>query len=183
MINGKVVVAEEDYDTYLLHLPWSVIRKNKREEYILGELEKVHPCFSPRFDFKSEFVLGKNGKNCKVLVMDKLKISDYKSRWGIETFNNYIKNNAGFKGLKFQDYYEQRGFDFIMLVTGLIYSSLNDGVKKIGKPSISTFDILIKAGHMRMVLENDTWKLHNTRIKYIELFGMMGFVPEKTLSL
>jgi hypothetical protein len=81
MINGKVVVAEEDYDTYLLHLPWSVIRKNKREEYILGELEKVHPCFSPRFDFKSEFVLGKNGKNCKVLVMDKLKISDYKSRF------------------------------------------------------------------------------------------------------
>ena len=109
--------------------------------------------------------------------------SDYKSRWGIETFNNYIKNNAGFKGLKFQDYYEQRGFDFIMLVTGLVYSSLNDGVKKIGKPSISTFDILIKAGHMRMVLENDTWKLHNTRTKDIELFGMMGFVPEKTLSL
>ena len=70
-----------------------------------------------------------------------------------------------------------------MLVTGLVYSSLNDGVKKIGKPSISTFDILIKAGHMRMVLENDTWKLHNTRTKDIELFGMMGFVPEKTLSL
>ena len=34
-----------------------------------------------------------------------------------------------------------------------------------------------------MVLENDTWKLHNTRTKDIELFGMMGFVPEKTLSL
>ena len=109
--------------------------------------------------------------------------SDYKSRWGIETFNNYIKNDAGFKGLKFQDYYEQRGFDFIMLVTGLIYSRLNDAVRKLGKTNISTFDILIKAGHMRMVLENDVWKLHNTRTKDIELLRKMGFVPEKTLSI
>lgn len=109
--------------------------------------------------------------------------SDYKNRWGIETYNNYVKNDARFSGLKFQGYYEQRGFDFIMLVTGLIHSCLNDAVRKLGKPSISNFDILIKAGHMRMVLEDGTWNLHNTRTKDIELFGSMGFVPEKSLKL
>ena len=115
MINGKVVVAEEDYDTYLLHLPWSVIRKNKREEYILGELEKVHPCFSPRFDFKSEFVLGKNGKNCKVLVMDKLKISDYKSRFPGKKM--WIKRFRVF----YEDFGKRKKFFFLSaLLSGLI---------------------------------------------------------------
>lgn len=115
MINGKVVVAEEDYDSYLLHLPWSVIRKNKREEYILGELEKVHPCFSPRFDFKSEFVLGKNGKNCKVLVMDKLKISDYKSRFPGKKM--WIKRFR----VSYEDFGKRKKFLFLSaLLSGLI---------------------------------------------------------------
>jgi hypothetical protein len=38
-----------------------------------------------------------------------------------------------------------------MLVTGLIHSRLNEAVKSMGKNSISTIDMLIKAGHMRMV--------------------------------
>ena len=109
--------------------------------------------------------------------------ADYKSRWGIETYNNYVKNDADFNGLKFQSYYEQKGFDFIMLITGLMHSVLNDAVRKLEKPSISTFDVLIKAGHMRMVLEGNEWKLHNTRTKDIALLGQMGFVPEQVLSL
>jgi len=104
--------------------------------------------------------------------------SDYKDRWSIETFNNYIKNDAGFKNLKFQDYYCEHGFDFIMLVTGLIHSRLNEAVKALNRSSISTFDILIKSGHMRMVYEDEQWKLHNTRMKDIELFKEMGFTPE-----
>ena len=109
--------------------------------------------------------------------------SDYKSRWGIETYNNYVKNDADFNGLKFQSYYEQRGFDFIMLVTGLMHSALNDAVRKLGKSSISTFDILVKAGHMRMVLEGGEWRLHNTRTRDITLLEKMGFTPEKVLSM
>lgn len=45
--------------------------------------------------------------------------ADYKSRWSIETFNNYIKNDTDFNALKEQNYYCAHGFDFIMLVTGL----------------------------------------------------------------
>ena len=106
--------------------------------------------------------------------------SDYKNRWSIETFNNYIKNDADFNNLKIQDYYVEHGFDFIMLVTGLIHSRLDEAVKSIGKSSISTFDLLVKAGHMRMVLEGNEWKLHNTRTKDLELIAKTGFTPMGT---
>ena len=106
--------------------------------------------------------------------------SDYKGRWSIETFNNYVKNDAEFNNLKIQDYYVEHGFDFIMLVTGLIHSRLNETVKNIGKSSISTFDLLVKAGHMRMVLEGTEWKLHNTRTKDLELLEKTGFTPKNS---
>ena len=57
--------------------------------------------------------------------------SDYKRRWSIETYNNYIKNDVDFNDLKLQDYYVGHGFDFIMLVTGLIHSKLNEAVKTL----------------------------------------------------
>ena len=105
--------------------------------------------------------------------------SDYKGRWSIETYNNYIKNDADFNDLKIQDYYIQHGFDFIMLVTGLIHTRLNESVKTLQKSSISTFDILIKAGHMRMVKYDNEWRLHNTRTKDLSLLNAMGFTPEE----
>ena len=70
-----------------------------------------------------------------------------------------------------------------MLVTGLIHSRLNETVNSLNKSSISTFDVLIKSGHMRMVQHDDGWKLHNIRTKDIELFESMGFTPESTYPL
>ena len=106
--------------------------------------------------------------------------NDYKSRWGIETYNNYIKNDARFVNLKIQDYYVQHGFDFIMLVTGIIHQKLNAAVVSLKNANISTYDILMKSGHMRMVRnEQEKWIIHNTRNKDIELLQKLGFTPEK----
>jgi len=108
---------------------------------------------------------------------------DYKSRWSIETFNNYIKNDAGFNNLKIQDYYEEQGFNFIMLVCGLIHAKLNLAVVDMKKTSISTIDVLLKAGHMRMVQNKDNiWELQNTRTKDIELLDELGFKPAKSYN-
>ena len=109
--------------------------------------------------------------------------SDYKGRWSIETYNNYVKNDADFNDLKIQDYYVQHGFDFIMLVTGIIHQTLNEAVKQINKSSVSVFDVLIKAGHMRMVKRDDNWQLHNTRTKDLVLLEAMGFVPDGSYPL
>lgn len=105
--------------------------------------------------------------------------NDYKSRWSIETYNNYIKNDAGFNNLKQQDYYAEQGFNFIMLVTGLIHSKLNEAVVNMNISSISTVDVLLKAAHMRMVKNKDIWELQNTRAKDIELLDKLGFKPAK----
>ena len=51
------------------------------------------------------------------------------------------------------------------------------------KSSISTYDVLIKSGHIRMVLEEDEWTLRNTRTKDLELLKAMGFIPEKSYSV
>lgn len=75
----------------------------------------------------------------------------------------------------------QHGFDFIMLVTGLMHSKLNEAVKALDKSSLSTFDILIKSGHMRMIQQSDgSWRLTNTRAKDLEILSAMGFVPQKS---
>lgn len=106
--------------------------------------------------------------------------SVYKGRWAIETYNNYVKNDASFNDLKLQDYYVQHGFDFIMLVTGLIHEKLNAAVRSMKKSSISTFDLLVKAGHMRMVMRENEWQLHNTRTKDLELLKAVGYIPEQS---
>ena len=70
-----------------------------------------------------------------------------------------------------------------MLVTGIIHEKLNEAVKLINKSSVSIFDVLIKAGHMRMVKREESWQLHNTRTKDLALLEVMGFVPEKSYPL
>lgn len=102
---------------------------------------------------------------------------EYKTRWGIETYNNYIKNDAHFVDLKNQDYYIAQGFDFIMLVTGIIHQHLNDAVKALNKPSLSNKDVLLYAGAMKMTQEQNEWRLRNTRKKDIDIFREMGFEP------
>ena len=70
-----------------------------------------------------------------------------------------------------------------MLVTGIIHQTLNEAVKQINKSSVSVFDVLIKAGHMRMVKRDDNWQLHNTRTKDLVLLEAMGFVPDGSYPL
>ena len=107
----------------------------------------------------------------------------YKKRWGIETYNNYIKNYADFNDLKMQDYYHAHGFDFIMLVAGLIHTRLNTAVRNLNKTNLSTFDILLKARKLRMVCADDCWQIQNKRTKDMLIFEQMGFKPELTLPL
>lgn len=111
--------------------------------------------------------------------------SDYKDRWSIETYNNYVKNEAEFNNLKIQNYYVAHGFDFIMLITGLIHARFSAAIKKLKDASLSTIDVLLKSSHMRMVQrkETNTWELHNTRTKDIAIFSKLGFVPQKSLTI
>ena len=85
----------------------------------------------------------------------------------IKTFNNYIK---------IQDYYEEQGFNFFMLVYRLNHAKLDLVIVDMKKPCISIVDILLKAGHMRMVKSKEhIMELKNARVKDIELYDEFGF--------
>ena len=85
---------------------------------------------------------------------------DYKDRWTIETYNNYIKNDGRFCDLKIQDYYVKKGFDFIMLVSGLMHSRLLETVRNLHKSDVSAHDVISKASHLRLVLNGNKWHLN-----------------------
>lgn len=103
--------------------------------------------------------------------------STYKGRWSIETFYQYIKNEADFNDLKEQDYVKEQGLAFIMLITGQLYSSLNSAVKKLGNTAISTQDILNMARCLKMERKGNTWTCRNKRKKDLEILEKVGFKP------
>ncbi len=178
---ARIVYYEEQVDEKTRVIVYKDVDENnsKRKSYQqmmeAGENNYTQENYNKYCEWWGVYFLQTTSKDSAPVVF-----SDYKGRWNIETYNNYVKNNAAFNDLKLQDYYVQHGFDFIMLVTGLIYSKLNEAVKAMNKPSISTFDILLKAGHMRMVQRDVEWQLNNTRTKDLALLQAMGFTPAKS---
>ena len=90
----KNQVLREDFEKYRIHLPFSVILKGKVNKYIYSELEKRHPCFTNDCYFNSKFKFDGKGIDSDVLVMNKLKLSEYLG-------NNFLKLKLmSFEGLK-----------------------------------------------------------------------------------
>ena len=54
---------------------------------------------------------------------------NYKKRWSIETFYQFLKNTTDFNNLKIEDYYKEQGLAFIMLITGQIHHYVELSVK------------------------------------------------------
>lgn len=148
-------------------------RKSYRQSIDEGETGYTQENYDKYSDWWGVYVL-----QCSCQDPAPQIFTEYKDRWSIETYNNYIKNDADYNDLKLQDYYNFQGFNFIMLVAGIIHSNLQDATKALEKPNISTIDILLKSGHMRLVRQDSEWVLHNTRTKDLALFKEMGFVPD-----
>jgi hypothetical protein len=72
------VVRKNDYERYSFVVPFGCLFGRKRDKYIFKELEKLHPCFSDDCCFDSKIVFKKRNFFANVLVMDKLKFSEYK---------------------------------------------------------------------------------------------------------
>ena len=169
--DGKTITIYKDVDE----------NNSKRKSYMinidLGEEGYTQEGYDQYSDWWGVYVLESTTGNSA-----KEDFKDYKSRCSIETFKNYIKNDAGFNNLKIEDYCAEQGFNFIMLVCGLVHAKLNQAVADMNKTSISTTDVLLKAGHMRMNLNNGIWELQNTRTKDLELMGELGFYPAKSYN-
>lgn len=76
----------------------------------------------------------------------------YKKRWRIETFYDYLKNDADFDTLNSSDYYKTQGLAFIMLVVGLINREFTS---KILDSKTPVKDLLVKARSVKLTKKKD----------------------------
>ena len=106
----------------------------------------------------------------------------YKKRWGIETFYQYLKNNADFNDLMIQDYYKEQGLSFVMLITGQIHQKMINAVRKLNNNAISVHDILLMARCMKMERRGNSWNLKNARKRDLQILKQMGFEPQVTVA-
>mgnify|MGYP002625340986 CR=1 FL=1 len=104
--------------------------------------------------------------------------ANYKKRWGIETFYQYLKNIGDFNNLMVQDYYKEQGLAFIMLITGQIHQKMISAVKKLHNNTISIHDILLMARCMKMERKGKNWNLRNARKHDLQMLKSIGFEPQ-----
>ena len=107
----------------------------------------------------------------------------YKKRWGIETLYQYIKNRADFNNLKFEDYYEEQGFSFIMLVVGQIHQEMIKTLRKLHDNTTSINDLLLKARALKMEKRGEFWLPKNERKKNLAILEKVGFKPQERIQV
>ena len=96
----------------------------------------------------------------------------YKSRWSIETYYNYVRNDADFNALYQQDYFSMQGVSFIVTVAGMVY---HDVKKAADKAKVSVKEIMREMKKLKISLEGNKWVVQN-KIKCVrELADRIGF--------
>jgi len=111
----KNYVRKEDYDFYSIELPLKIAFSKKRKNFILREIEKLHPRLTASCFIKSWFRLKKGKIQTYVAVMEKNLIASYKKRFLGE--NLYIPEKGNFS-LSSQKYLIFAGI-FLLLIAGI----------------------------------------------------------------
>lgn len=104
----------------------------------------------------------------------------YKSRWSIETYYNYVRNDVDFNALYQQDFFCMQGVSFIVTVAGMIYHD----IKKIAdRAKVSVKEIMREMKKLKIALEGDKWVVQN-KIKCVrELADKIGFDIPKYITV
>lgn len=84
--------------------------------------------------------------------------SGYKSRWGIETYYNYIDNVVDFNALYQQDYCKTQGVGFIVQIAGDIFSEVKRSLKEENE---TVKNVMEEFRGIKSVKENGRWVLRN----------------------
>ncbi len=111
---------------------------------------------------------------------------EYKNRWGIETYYNYVKNGLDLNGLHSQDYYVQQGIGFLTLVEGQIYSEVLKRIQEAKNPYIKNMSVeecIRVAGRLKLAQHPDnTWHQNSMKGKVNDLFAYFCVDIKKTIS-
>lgn len=80
MLNSRIV-KKEDYERYSVSIPVRNLFGKNRKRYLYGELDKLHPCFSEKCCFDSRLYVKNKSLCADVIVMEKLKLAEYRYRF------------------------------------------------------------------------------------------------------
>ena len=83
---------------------------------------------------------------------------DYKSRWKIETFYEYIDNEMNFNTIYQQDYCGMQGLGFIVQIAGMIYHDLRIVLDEV---NLSLRDVINELKGIKMSKERARWMIRN----------------------
>ena len=103
----------------------------------------------------------------------------YKERWSIETYYNYVRNDADFNALYQQDYFCMQGLSFIVTISGMIYHDIR---KVANDAKLPMKDIMRETGKIKISKEGDKWVLKNKIKKVREICEKVGFELPKYLK-
>lgn len=98
MIGNSNVIRRQDCERYEILIPFSVIARKRKKQFLSSELEKMHPCFSDEFIFDSCLKsIKKRGVNEQVFVMNKYKLAEYEGKRRFPGAGFYIENHENQK--------------------------------------------------------------------------------------
>ena len=97
--------------------------------------------------------------------------SDYKSRWGIETFYNYIDNSLDFNALYQQDYCSTQGLGFIIQVSGMIFHDIQKALKEY---NLTVKDTMFTLKGLKVIKERNRYVVRNDNKQRKQLCEKIG---------
>lgn len=76
----KNFISPGDCEIYNFHIPFKMLAGKKRQLFIRRELEKRHPCFSPRSCVDTKISLKKRRLNVRAAVMERSTLAAYQQK-------------------------------------------------------------------------------------------------------
>ena len=96
----------------------------------------------------------------------------YKSRWGIETYYNYVDNVIDFNALYQRDYYKTQGVGFIVQIAGSIFSEIKASLVDQNE---TVKDVIDEFRGIKAINERGRWLPCNLTKPRRELANKVGF--------
>ena len=99
----------------------------------------------------------------------------YKSRWSVETYYDYIRNDADFNAIGLHDYYEMQGYAFLILITSQISYCISEACSRHSPGNIPG-KCLLMAQSMKINYIHNLWKIDcgmtNKMKAFLEAFNV-----------
>ena len=96
---------------------------------------------------------------------------DYKARWGIETFYNYIDNSLDFNSLYQKDYCSTEGLGFIIQISGMIF---HDVQKALKERNLTVKDTMFTMKGLKLIKERNRYVVRNDNKQRRQLCEKLG---------